>query len=189
MEHLGVGVPDLLGLLGKLSDVGPEGILPAALSGLAPGGDDLAIRLFIADVEERVLNVWDQIGHDRHPPVSSIHVSGSEHGRVYRTGEAVQTTVGGHTVLLAPVTARRERIGVLEISLEGPITEHVDRTAQALGLLLGYLITAADHWTDAFHVARRRKDMTLAAEIQWNLLPLAAFATPRISLAGALEPA
>jgi serine phosphatase RsbU (regulator of sigma subunit) len=87
------------------------------------------------------------------------------------------------------VTARHERIGVLEVSLDGPVTEHVGRVAEALGLLLGYLITAADHWTDAFHVARRRKDMTLAAEIQWNLLPLAAFATPRISLAGALEPA
>jgi hypothetical protein len=172
-----------------MSDVGPEGILPVALRALAPDGEDLGLRLLIADVEERVLNVWDAAGHDRHAPVAAIHVEGSEHGRVYRTGEAVQTTVGGHQVLLAPVTARRERIGVLEVSLDGPVTEHVDRTVEALGLLLGYLITAADHWTDAFHVARRRKDMTLAAEIQWNLLPLAAFATPRISLAGALEPA
>ena len=51
------------------------------------------------------------------------------------------------------------------------------------------LITAADRWTDEFHVARRRKDMNLAAEIQWNLLPLAAVSTDRASLACALEPA
>ena len=65
----------------------------------------------------------------------------------------------------------------------------MDRTVEALGLLIGYIVTAADQWTDAFHVARRRKEMTLAAEIQWDLLPLAAFATTRVSLAGALEPA
>jgi hypothetical protein len=182
-------LPDLMPLLRELSTVGPEGILPAAARALAPYAADPGIRLFVADVEERSLKLWDQTGHPRHPSVASVQIAGSGHGRVYRTGQAMETTVGGHTVLLAPVSARSERVGVLELSLDGPITEQTDQAIQGLALLLGYLITAADQWTDEFHVARRRQDMSLAAEVQWNLLPLAAFASPRVSLAGAVEPA
>jgi hypothetical protein len=172
-----------------MSTTGPEGILPAAVHALASYTEDPGIRLFIADVEERTLKLWDQIGHPRHPAVASVQITGSGHGRVYRTGEAMKTTVGGHTVILSPVAARSERIGVIELSLDGPVTPQIDHVIQGLGLLLGYLITAADQWTDEFHVARRRQDMSLAAEVQWNLLPLAAFSSPRVSLAGALEPA
>jgi serine phosphatase RsbU (regulator of sigma subunit) len=50
-------------------------------------------------------------------------------------------------------------------------------------------VTAGDLWTDEFHFARRRREMTLAAEIQWSLLPLAAFESRDVSVAGALEPA
>jgi hypothetical protein len=182
-------LPDLLPLLRDLSTVGPEGILPAAVQALASYVGEPGIRLFIADVEERSLKLWDQTGHPRHPAVASVQIEGSEHGRVYRTGQAMETTVGGQTVLLAPITARSERIGILELSLEGPVTPQIAHAIQGLALLLGYLITAADQWTDEFHIARRRQDMSLAAEVQWNLLPLAAFALPRVSLAGALEPA
>jgi hypothetical protein len=171
------------------SDVGPDGILPAARRALASGGEDVSVRLLIADVEERVLNVWGHAGPHRHPPVASVRIQGSPQGEVYRTGQPKSTMVGGDDVFVTPVTARRERIGVLEVAADDSLGPGTQQTARALGMLLGYLITAADHWTDTFHVARRRKDMTLAAEIQWNLLPLAAFATPRVSLAGALEPA
>ena len=103
--------PDLLALIRELSDVGSDGILPVALEALTQDDENLGIRFLLADVEERVLIVWDRIGHDRHPNVGSVRVEGSEHGRVYRTGEVVHTTIGGHAVLLAPVTVRRERIG------------------------------------------------------------------------------
>jgi hypothetical protein len=181
--------PDLLALLREMSTVGPEGILSVAARALASHSEDPGIGLFMADVEERTLKLWNQVGHPRHPAVASVQIEGSGHGRVYRTGQVIKTTVGGHTVVLAPVAARSERIGVLELSLDGPVTPQLEQTIQGLALLLGYLITAADQWTDEFHVARRRRDMTLAAEVQWNLLPLAAFSSPSVSLAGALEPA
>jgi serine phosphatase RsbU (regulator of sigma subunit) len=97
--------------------------------------------------------------------------------------------IDGHQAILSPVAARRERMGVLEVLFDRPTTGDIEAAVSTSGLLLGYLITAADGWTDEFHVARRRKDMTLAAEIQWNLLPLAAVSADRASLACALEPA
>jgi serine phosphatase RsbU (regulator of sigma subunit) len=116
-------------------------------------------------------------------------MEGSAHGRVYRTGVPSRVEIEHHEAILVPVSARRERMGVLEVLLNQPPTEEAHAAVSTAGLLLGYLIMAADRWTDEFHVARRRKDMNLAAEIKWNLLPLAAVATDRASLACALEPA
>ena len=91
--------------------------------------------------------------------------------------------------MITPVTARRERQGVMEVTLEPSAMRGSSRSWRPPGVLLGYVVTAGDLWTDEFHFARRRRAMTLAAEIQWSLLPLAAFACQEISVAGALEPA
>src|SRR4029078_12192725 len=40
-----------------------------------------------------------------------------------------------------------------------------------------------------FETLRRRRDLGLAAEIQWELLPVQAYELPRFSIAGALQPA
>ena len=163
--------------------------MPILLDTLGPVVDPMSIRLLIADVEERVLNVWGESGRHPAPPARWVATEGSAHGEVYRTGAPARVEIEGHQGILAPVTARRERIGVLEVLIDRPATEDIQAAVSSAGLLLGYLITAADRWTDEFHVARRRKDMNLAAEIQWNLLPLAAVSTDRASLACALEPA
>src|SRR5438093_28808 len=163
--------------------------MPILLDTLGPVVDPLVVRLLNADVVERVLNVWGESGRHPAPPARWVATEGSVHGDVYRTGAPARVKIEGHQGILAPVTARRERIGVLEVLIDRPPTEDIQAAVSSAGLLLGYLITAADRWTDEFHVARRRKDMNLAAEIQWNLLPLAAVSTDRASLACALEPA
>jgi serine phosphatase RsbU (regulator of sigma subunit) len=59
-----------------------------------------------------------------------------------------------------------------------------------LGRLIGHLMRTADHYTDAIERCRRRQPMTLAAEIQWDLLlPPLTFHSPDVALAGILEPA
>jgi serine phosphatase RsbU (regulator of sigma subunit) len=51
------------------------------------------------------------------------------------------------------------------------------------------VLTGARRYTDQFETLRRRRDLGLAAEIQWELLPVLAYELPRFSIAGALEPA
>ncbi len=175
-------------LLGRLNSAGPEDLCPTLLDALSANGA-VAIRLFLADVEERVLNLWDGAGRSAFPETAFIRIDGSEHGLVYQTGRTASAGGGQRTALLAPIVAKGERLGVVEITVPSPSGNDAAQGAATIGLFLGYFITAADQWTDEFHVARRRKDMTLAAEVQWNLLPLAAFTSSRVSLAGAVEPA
>jgi hypothetical protein len=179
----------MLRLLDALDAAGLSGLMPTLLDHLAPLVGAVGVRLLIADVEGRRLEVREGLKAGEGPRSQEIEIEGSVYGRAYTDGGVAHAEIDGHPVLITPVTARVERQGVLEVTLgRVPNNEDVD-TVETLGVLLGYLVTAGDLWTDEFHFARRRRDMTLAAEIQWSLLPLAALSTREISIAGALEPA
>lgn len=69
----------------------------------------------------------------------------------------------------------------------------VDRSDRRLlrrlaGLVADMLVTKHSY-TDQFFLARRREPMSVAAEIQWSLLPPLAMSIPQVSVAGILEPA
>ncbi|UAL31735.1 serine/threonine-protein phosphatase [Nocardioides rotundus] len=63
------------------------------------------------------------------------------------------------------------------------------RTLEDTGRLVAYSLTAARRYTDRFERIRRRRDLLLAAEIQWELLPVLAYDTAEFAIAGNLEPA
>jgi serine phosphatase RsbU (regulator of sigma subunit) len=46
-----------------------------------------------------------------------------------------------------------------------------------------------DQYADSYSLTRRRQPMSPAAEMQWQLLPPLTFVTPRVVIAGLLEPA
>ncbi len=58
-----------------------------------------------------------------------------------------------------------------------------------MATVLGHVISGARRYTDHFERIRRRRPLRLAAEIQWELLPVLAVAQPHFSVAGQLEPA
>jgi Stage II sporulation protein E (SpoIIE) len=179
----------LLRLLDRLDAVGLTGLMPTLLEHLGPLIGAVGVRLLIADVEARRLEAREGLQAGEGPRSQEIETEGSVHGRAYTGGGVARAEIDGRAVLITPVTARRERQGVLEVTLgRAPTDDDVD-VVETLGVLFGYLVTAGDLWTDEFHFARRRRDMTLAAEIQWSLLPLAALSTREVSIAGALEPA
>ncbi|MFI5936884.1 PP2C family protein-serine/threonine phosphatase [Actinoplanes sp. NPDC051494] len=86
-----------------------------------------------------------------------------------------------------PVTARGERLGVLRVTpLPGP--ELRDELAE-IATLLAHELQAANAGTDRYAIASRTRRLTLAAELQWELLPGRCRVGPAFSLAGQLEPA
>ncbi len=92
------------------------------------------------------------------------------------------------TTVYVPVTVRSERLGVLEVRL--PMVDDQIRTAlDDTGRITAYALAAARRYTDRFERIRRRRDFLLAAEIQWELLPVLAYDTPQFAVAGNLEPA
>ena len=179
----------LLRLLDRLDGAGLSGLMPTLLDHLRPEIDAIGVRLLMADIEARQLEAREGLQAGDTPRSQAIEILGSVHGGVYLTGEAATTRIEDHPVAITPVTARRERQGVLEVTLGRETDPELLDEVETVGILFGYLVTAGDLWTDEFHFARRRREMTLAAEIQWALLPLAAFASHEVSVVGALEPA
>lgn len=177
-------------LLEDLSAAGPARLIPALLERLRTAAGAVGVRLLIVDLDEsrledrRVLRAGTGMGE------GSVPLSGSPQGEVYRTGVTQVLGVEGGTAIMAPVTARQVREGVLEVVVDrGDVMDRGIDIVRSAASLLGYAINAADRWTDEFHFTRRRKEMALPAEMQWGQLPLAAFSTEDVSLAGALEPA
>ena len=71
-----------------------------------------------------------------------------------------------------PVSVRGDRLGVLSVTLPG--TEPAPTTVEALQEIadaLAHEIMVAERDTDLFLLARRAERLTLAAEMQWQLLP------------------
>lgn len=93
------------------------------------------------------------------------------------------------TVLYLPVSIRGDRIGVLQLTLPaGPSPDALDQLGQ-LATVIGYALQAAARQSDAMHRAARSQRLTLAAELQWQLLPGRGCRAPEYQLAGHLEPA
>ena len=82
----------------------------------------------------------------------------------------------------------RDRLGVLELSFD-VVDDGRRQAARRLAGVVAELIVSRNFYGDSFPRARRRAEMTLAAEMQWTLLPPQTFTDRRITVAGVLEPA
>jgi serine phosphatase RsbU (regulator of sigma subunit) len=98
---------------------------------------------------------------------------------------------GGPTlVVYLPVSVRAERLGVLAVTLPGhDLGSGVGEVLDDVARVLGHVLAGARRYTDRFEMLRRRRELGLAAEIQWELLPTLAFELPAFSIAGTVEPA
>ncbi|MFD0025225.1 PP2C family protein-serine/threonine phosphatase [Streptomyces sp. NPDC058382] len=89
-----------------------------------------------------------------------------------------------------PVTVRGERLGILTVRLPSAVS--TPRTMDELthvADLLGHEILVAERGTDLYQRARRTARLTLAAEMQWQLLPARAFTAAEYAIGAQLEPA
>ncbi|MER7168962.1 PP2C family protein-serine/threonine phosphatase [Micromonospora sp. NPDC000207] len=96
---------------------------------------------------------------------------------------------GGRCRVFVPVSVWGERLGVLLV--EFPAVVPADRVA-VVGEVAGELavaLRAADRETDRYQRARRRQRLSMAAEMQWDLLPGRSVQQEAFLLAGQLEPA
>jgi serine phosphatase RsbU (regulator of sigma subunit) len=93
----------------------------------------------------------------------------------------------GRSVYL-PVTVRGERLGVLHYA-PAPGDAEARAEMAELAELLAHELQSAATGTDRYTVAARTRRLTLAAEMQWELLPGRSRVRPSFSLAGQLEPA
>jgi hypothetical protein len=109
-------------------------------------------------------------------------------GRTFTTGEATVTAGKGSARIWVPVTEQTARIGVLAVSLPDSDPDTVQQ-ATLLGVFAGLMVAAAMRVSDTPRIRRQSRRMSLAASMQWDLLPPWTVRLPNAMAAGILEPA
>lgn len=92
------------------------------------------------------------------------------------------------TRVWVPVVEGSDRTGVLALTVP-EATDEVVAACEELGLFAGYLVATQSRVTDLYNLHRRRRSLSLAASMQWDLLPPLVLKTDRVQMAGLLEPA
>lgn len=121
-------------------------------------------------------------------PLDEEPVAGSMAGRSFRSGEPVLAERPEGTRIWVPLVERGERTGVVALTLRD-VDDHALEECMRLGRVAGLLIRSLGRVTDLMHVRRRRQDMTLAAGMQWDLLPPLTVRCRYALASGRLEPA
>ena len=175
---------DFIGRLHRTLDAAPPYALPTVVSAVlaeAVGAKD--VGLLLADYGEITLErVSADAGEDGD---GSVPIDGTPAGRAFLTQTVVEAADDSGLRLYLPVAVRAERLGVLDVLLpDAPSAERREELQRA-AIVVGYVVATARRYTDLFERVRRRRDLILAAEIQWELLPVLAYEADEVSVAGA----
>ncbi|MEU0633711.1 PP2C family protein-serine/threonine phosphatase [Streptomyces sp. NPDC005989] len=118
-----------------------------------------------------------------------VPLSGSVYEQVIRTQQLYQKATGQEQRVIAPVTNRGDAIGLLELLLPAdPGEDFLDAIREAAHIL-AYIVIANGRFTDLYAWGKRSRPSTLAAEIQYQLLPMSlSCEAAQFTLCGSLEP-
>lgn len=116
-------------------------------------------------------------------------VEGSAIGAAFRTQEPCLEAVPAGHLLHMPISVRGQRLGVLSGTFGAPPDSAAQTTMRTLAFAAAHSLLEVSGGTDLYETSRRHGRLSVAAEMQWQLLPARAFQTPRFYIAGHLEPA
>lgn len=159
--------------------------------------------IYVPDLQQQFLlplpGQQDALGKSLNP----IRIEGTLAGRAFRDLEIVPArqvpdTSAGDSVAVPPPPGQRrlwvpmldgaERIGVLGVTV--PVDNETSRwRVQRLSTLIALMIVSKRDRSDAYACLVRAHPMTLSGEVLWNLMPAATFASDRLVISVALEPA
>jgi serine phosphatase RsbU (regulator of sigma subunit) len=149
------------------------------------GAED--VELYMADYGLSVLQPVSVLPHTLEP----VSVHNSPAGRAFGSQRPHrEDRPDGRARLHLPVSVRGDRLGVLTVTLSD--AGSADRWQPELAdvaEVLGHEVVVAERDTDLFVQARRKDRLTLAAEMQWHLLPGRSCSRPEYELGAQLEPA
>ncbi|OEV12412.1 PP2C family protein-serine/threonine phosphatase [Streptomyces nanshensis] len=175
-------------LLGQLLDrahqMPPHLIAPLVAEEISRiGGRDTSI--YLQDHEQRLLVPFEGRGLTGGDPVV---IDGSQPGEAFLTMRPVQEHRSDEVRMHLPLLDGTEEVGVLSLTLD-TVEENDLRLLRRLAGLVADMIVTKNNYTDDFFLTRcRGEPMSVAAEIQYKLLPPLSMTTPQVSVAGLLEP-
>ncbi|SEG84840.1 Serine phosphatase RsbU, regulator of sigma subunit [Actinacidiphila yanglinensis] len=188
MRRERIGLADILA---AAEDAAPVESVDVVARNLRERFDARYVSLLLVDVVgRRVVRVSEEAQAPAGSRADHIPLAGTAYDEVLRTQELVLTRDNGDGQrVLAPVTNRGDALGVLELTLPHPTPEALEEVADTAHAL-AYIIVTDGRFTDLYHWGRRTTDVSLAAEIQRQLLPSApSCEAAEFSLSAALVPA
>ena len=172
------GFPEALRVLRQDAGGDVHRVLAAAC-GPVPAWDPV---VYLADFSRTVLFPLVQ----KLPPEQ---VTGTLAGRAFATGQPVAgSSEQGGQRLWVPLMEQTSRTGVLALTV-AEASEQVLAQAQLLGVFAGLVTAASVRVSDIPDLRRRERPMSLAASMQWDLLPPLTARSAGAVIAGVLEPA
>ena len=179
---------DLAAVERALRAAAPYALLDAVRSTLTARYPVRDVELLMADYSLTVLQQVTDLPYTAEP----VPAHSSPAGRAFGAQQPYLQKAGSADgdILHLPVSVRGDRLGVLSLTLNRPdlADETRDELAE-IAEMLGHQIVVAERDTDLYLQARRKDRLTLAAEMQWQLLPARACAREEYAIGAQLEPA
>ena len=179
---------DAGGVLGQLIDAShqtPPHELGALIAEHAAGLGVSEAVMYLASLEQRTLEPLAGRGV---PPRDALDIDGTLGGRAYRDINTLETTTDGRRRLWVPLLDGSARLGVLEATTDRHDAAVGTELRQFAGVA-SELIVSRSLYGDLFALTQRTRPMSLAAELQWSLLPPQTFNDNRVTISAVLEPA
>jgi hypothetical protein len=181
----------------QASHVASPDELPGMVADAAAVFDGKDAGIYLADLQQRVLVPFqDASEHSAVEYHQALGIDSTVAGRAFRQMQRLSqapTSRGesGRARVWLPLLNGTERIGVLGVTLRATVLDDEPglRRLQRFASLVADLIVTKTQYGDSIVRARRTSQMTLAAEVQWSLLPPLTFVNHSVTVAGGLEPA
>lgn len=161
--------------------------MPEILADAAAAFGAANLTVYLVDFGQATLEPmpvrWSQASIPTTEPVAT-----SMAGKAFVDQAIVTAERDGEVRVWIPVAEGSDRTGVLALTLPS-FDDTLAEACEELGLLAGYLIAAHARCTDLYNFYRRRRSLSLAASMQWDLLPPLVLKTETVSVAGLVEPA
>ncbi|ONH28789.1 PP2C family protein-serine/threonine phosphatase [Pseudofrankia asymbiotica] len=181
-------------MLGALAEQGRHATfeqLPGLIAEHAAAAGLGQVRIYLADLRGEVLREITGQGLDGAAGGEQLQVDGTLPGRAFReirTLTAVDPADGGPPRHWLPVLDGTERLGLLSVE-----TTHLDQDMETafrqLAAVIGLLLVSKRAVSDSYARLIRSHPMTVAAEMQWHLMPPPTFANNQVTIGAAVEPA
>ena len=173
-------------LLATAHHLPPADLAGAVSEALARVGA-VSSYLFLADHGQAWLKLFGPSAGASSP----LRVDGTVAGRAFTLEMTCMIPTDSGVRMWVPVVDGTARLGVLAVDLSADDAGDAEtqRSVEHVASLAAQLVMTKSGYTDSVELARRNRKMSLAAELQRMTLPPMALATPRVMVAGILEPA
>jgi len=165
--------------------------LPGAVEAHAADAGLTGTMIYLADLQQDVLRLMPGTSVVPEGGPGEIGIDDSTAGRAYQAVETTEDKADEDRAgrrWWVPLLDGTERLGVLRVD-SAFADEEVHRSLDALAALVALMVVSKRSTSDSYARLVRTRPMTVSAEMQWKLMPPLTFATDRVEVSAALEPA